>query len=162
MRRRSWGNAVSIAIVAVALFPACDKPDAAEITRADEGCMKDTDCKGDRICDQGRCTAPPITGTPACPPCPACPDPATTAALPPPDPSLAVGDGAVQALRHGSTPALEKARALLLDHPDQAKLILYDRLTKGGTVEELVVLKQACKATSDQACVAEVKRRLNQ
>lgn len=23
------------------------------------GCVKDTDCKGDRICDAGRCTAPP-------------------------------------------------------------------------------------------------------
>jgi pSer/pThr/pTyr-binding forkhead associated (FHA) protein len=58
--------------------------------------------------------------------------------------------------------AVDRARALLLDHPDQAKLILYDRLTKGGTQEELNVLKQACKATSDTPCVNECKRRLGQ
>jgi hypothetical protein len=57
---------------------------------------------------------------------------------------------------------LERARALLLDHPDQAKLVLYDRLAKGGTIDELNLLKQACKATSDTACVNECKRRLGQ
>jgi pSer/pThr/pTyr-binding forkhead associated (FHA) protein len=62
----------------------------------------------------------------------------------------------------GGGSAVERARALLLDHPDQAKLILYDRLTKGGTQDELNVLKQACKATGDIPCVNECKRRLGQ
>lgn len=43
-------------------------------------CMKDTDCKGDRICDQGRCVSP----TPPAPPPPAAPPPAPPPPVTPP------------------------------------------------------------------------------
>jgi hypothetical protein len=85
----------------------------------------------------------------------------TTAHPPPPPPPTQPTAAPTPKPPSGGSP-VERARALLLDHPDQAKLILYDRLTKGGTPEEFVVLKQACKATSDGPCVAECKRRLGQ
>ena len=73
------------------------------------GCQKDTDCKADRVCDNGKCGPPtnaahaatssavirtdplpatasvtPVTSAPACPPCPACnASPTVTAQAPP-------------------------------------------------------------------------------
>jgi hypothetical protein len=55
---------------------------------------------------------------------------------------------------------LDRARAALHDHPDQAKLILYGRLTRGGTREELTVLKAACHATGDMTCEIDCNKRL--
>jgi hypothetical protein len=44
-------------------------------------CTKDTDCKGDRVCEEGKCTAPVATPSAASPPSPA-PVPAREAAAP--------------------------------------------------------------------------------
>ena len=158
-RASSTQVVVWLALHACIVCVACSKPEAGATVRADDGCTKDTDCKGNRICEQGRCGAPPITGTPACPPCAACPT--CPEAFSPPQELLVAPDTSASA-RKGPTAQLERARALLLDHPDQAKIILYDRLSKGGTTEELNVLKQACKATGDTACVNECRHRLGQ
>jgi pSer/pThr/pTyr-binding forkhead associated (FHA) protein len=92
---------------------------------------------------------PPTTGVRPPPPGTAHPPPVVPPVAPPTAPTVKQQSD------------LERARAVLLDHPDQAKLILYGRLNKGGTTDEFNVLKQACKATGDQACVAECKKRLN-
>lgn len=41
------------------------------VVMAQSGCTKDTDCKGDRICEAGSCVAPPAAATLAPPPPPA-------------------------------------------------------------------------------------------
>jgi hypothetical protein len=56
-----------------------------------------------------------------------------------------------------------RAKALLLEHPDQAKLILYNRLSsRQGTPEEYRVLLAACRASPDQACIEQCKRKLGE
>ena len=57
---------------------------------------------------------------------------------------------------------VDRARALLDDHPDQSELILYNRLTDDhpGTADEYRVLIEACKKTNDKRCVDESERRL--
>ncbi len=51
-----------IAIVALLalIISGCDKPkeDTAQATQSPAMCAKDTDCKGDRICESGQCTSP--------------------------------------------------------------------------------------------------------
>jgi len=49
-------------------------------------CSKDTDCKGDRVCDSGSCVTPPLPAPPPAPngAAPADPTPSTAAAAPPP------------------------------------------------------------------------------
>ncbi len=37
---------------------------------AQAGCSNDTDCKGERICEEGRCVAPPVAATSTPPPAP--------------------------------------------------------------------------------------------
>jgi pSer/pThr/pTyr-binding forkhead associated (FHA) protein len=62
-----------------------------------------------------------------------------------------------------AVPDVDKARALLLDHPEQAKFILYNRLTnKPGTADEYRVLLEACKAPSayDKSCIEQCKKHL--
>ncbi len=51
---------------------------------AQAGCSKDTDCKGERICEAGRCVAPAVTAAPPPPPPPPAPSPAPATAPPPP------------------------------------------------------------------------------
>jgi hypothetical protein len=50
------------AVLLIAAIAACDGPKATSTEAV--GCTKDTDCKGDRICESARCTAP---ATPAPP-----------------------------------------------------------------------------------------------
>lgn len=51
----------AVAVLFVAALLGCDSP---KVTSTEAvGCGKDTDCKGDRICENARCTAPP-TPTP--------------------------------------------------------------------------------------------------
>ena len=51
-----------IAIVALLalVISGCDKPkeETAQINQSPAMCAKDTDCKGDRICESGQCTSP--------------------------------------------------------------------------------------------------------
>jgi len=51
-----------IAIVALLalVISGCDKPkeETAQATQSPAMCAKDTDCKGDRICESGQCTSP--------------------------------------------------------------------------------------------------------
>lgn len=49
-------------------------------------CTKDTDCKGDRVCEAGKCTSPVLPPAPPAPPgteTPATPPPGTDSAAPP-------------------------------------------------------------------------------
>jgi hypothetical protein len=49
----------AVAVLFVAALAACE---GSRGTPAENvGCTKDTDCKGDRICENMRCTAPPTT-----------------------------------------------------------------------------------------------------
>ena len=50
------------------------------------GCVKDTECKGDRICSEGRCIPPPSTMAPPLPPPPA---PSHAPSVAPPQPPAA-------------------------------------------------------------------------
>ncbi len=62
----------------------------------------------------------------------------------------------------GSTD-VDLARAALLETPPdplRARSLLSSRLKKGGTIDELKVLRVACIATGDDACTAECSRRL--
>lgn len=64
MKKVTWPILISLGLMA------CDKPveprsvagsfEAAAVSTAQ--CMKDVDCKGDRICDEGLCTAPAASG----------------------------------------------------------------------------------------------------
>lgn len=54
-------------LIILALISGCSKEpsqQAASTTTATAQCMKDTDCKGDRICEVGICTAPQSNATP--------------------------------------------------------------------------------------------------
>jgi len=51
-------NAATAFLFIVALA-ACEGSKGAPVESA--GCGKDTDCKGDRVCENARCTAPPTT-----------------------------------------------------------------------------------------------------
>ncbi len=56
---RNYRNIIALRQVFV---EACDRTIRAMNAAGQEpraGCVKDTDCKGDRICDAGRCTSPP-------------------------------------------------------------------------------------------------------
>jgi len=64
-------------------------------------CTKDTDCKGDRVCDAGKCTYPATALPPAPPPPPVSPEGASPPAAPAPGavqpaPGAAPAPGAVQ------------------------------------------------------------------
>ena len=72
------------------------------------------------------------------------------------------GTGGTGAKQPG-VPDVEKARALLIEHPDQAKLLLYNRLTsRVGTPDEYRVLLEACKAPSsyDKPCIEQCRKHL--
>jgi pSer/pThr/pTyr-binding forkhead associated (FHA) protein len=101
----------------------------------------------------------------------------TTAPNPPTTAAVGVGPGpGVTSANNTARPAhppptqtakppavadVDRARALLIEHPDQAKLILYNRLgSKPGTMEEYRVLLEACKASPDKACVEQCKKHL--
>jgi len=59
---------------------------------------------------------------------------------------------------------VERARALLLTDPAQAKFILYNRLTgRNGTPEEYRVLREACRAQAayDKSCIDQCTKKLN-
>jgi hypothetical protein len=49
----------TVAALFVVALVGCDGPRVTATEAA--GCSKDTDCKGDRICENARCTAPPAT-----------------------------------------------------------------------------------------------------
>ncbi len=143
----------SIVLAAVCGVGCQHRADATEGT--DPGCSKDADCKGDRICTHHECGPPSITDTPACPPCTACPDCPTTTVTSA-APSASNGP-------KGAVTDAEKARALLLENPQQAKFILYNRLTgKAGTREEYQVLREACRAPAsyDKACIEQCSKHL--
>ena len=86
-----------------ALATACgQRPSAAENASGRQAmaqCAKDTDCKGDRICESGRCTEPNasgVAGVPILTPTPTSVVPAPTAPTPPaPVSSLKFKDYAV-------------------------------------------------------------------
>ncbi len=61
--------AVAAAVLAASLACASQAtpPSAAPTPAGDEGCVKDTDCKGERICDAGKCVGGANT-TPEAPP----------------------------------------------------------------------------------------------
>lgn len=50
--------ALTNALTAIVLLLGCETPQSSQSAAA--GCGKDTDCKGDRICEMGRCVAPPM------------------------------------------------------------------------------------------------------
>jgi len=52
--RLSTAGAITLFVAAVV---GCEVPKVAQ--QASAGCGKDMDCKGDRICESGRCTTPP-------------------------------------------------------------------------------------------------------
>ena len=90
-------------LVMCALATACgQRPSAAENASGRQAmaqCAKDTDCKGDRICESGRCTEPNasgVAGVPILTPTPTSVVPAPTAPTPPaPVSSLKFKDYAV-------------------------------------------------------------------
>jgi hypothetical protein len=52
----------TVAVLFVAALLGCDSP---RVTSTEAvGCTKDTDCKGERICENAHCTAPPATPAP--------------------------------------------------------------------------------------------------
>ena len=53
----------AVAVLFVAALAACEGSKGAPAESA--GCTKDTDCKGDRICESAHCTAPPAMPVPA-------------------------------------------------------------------------------------------------
>lgn len=70
------------------------------------GCAKDTDCKGDRICEAGGCVAPSAGALPQAPPPVA---PATDAAVPPPMPPSA--DSYPRVIRHDGLTCVQTLEA---------------------------------------------------
>jgi hypothetical protein len=62
--------------------------------QANAQCTKDTDCKGDRVCEAGKCTAPATAATAAPPPGPGEAAPGATAPPDPAHPEAAPGAGA--------------------------------------------------------------------
>lgn len=77
MVRGMWRQRVQAFSVGLTLFG------ASSLVRAQ--CVTDNDCKGDRICEAGQCTAPPPAATPVAAPAAAAP-----AAAPAPAPAPAV------------------------------------------------------------------------
>ncbi|HEY8086728.1 MAG TPA: hypothetical protein VIF09_02755 [Polyangiaceae bacterium] len=57
--------AAAAALGLVTSLAACQGPGASPTPTASAGCSKDTDCKGDRICENAACTAPPAAHLPA-------------------------------------------------------------------------------------------------
>ena len=51
----------AVAVLALTALAACSKPtvDAPTASSSSSPCQKDTDCKGDRICESGACAPPP-------------------------------------------------------------------------------------------------------
>ncbi|MEG0634702.1 MAG: hypothetical protein RR517_19385 [Pseudomonas sp.] len=60
----------AVSLLALALS-ACDKPAETTSQAAPAQCAKDTDCKGDRICESGQCTSPNAQASLAAKPAPA-------------------------------------------------------------------------------------------